>query len=76
MRNNKIYSALALLCWNLFITSLILVTLSYFSILILDVIISSKIVFWIGIFFCILFIVFREKSGKSFSSKVINKLAD
>lgn len=61
-QNKKIYKSLSLLCLNLFITSLILVASSYFSLLILDVIVNPDVLFGIGMFLGFLALVFWENS--------------
>ena len=64
MEQNKegIYRSLSLLCFNLFIASLILVACSYFSVLVLDVIINPDIVFGAGMFLGFLALIFWENS--------------
>jgi hypothetical protein len=61
-QKDRVYRSLSLLFFNLFITSLVLVGSSYFSILVLDIIISPDIVFGIGMFFGFLALVFWENS--------------
>jgi len=76
MEIDEIYSSLSLLCFNLFITSLIFIVCSYFSVLDLSIIGSQKIIFWTGIFFCALSIFFREKSGEGLFSRAVDNLTD
>jgi hypothetical protein len=62
MEKNKLYSSLSFLCFNLFLASLILVVCSYFSILSLDVLVSSDIIFGTGMFLGFISLVLWEKS--------------
>jgi hypothetical protein len=64
MEENKegIFRSLSLLCFNLFIASLVLVVASYFSLLVLDIIVSADIIFGIGMFLGFLSLVFWENS--------------
>jgi len=75
MEKDRIYSSLSLLCFNLFIASLIIIVCSYFSILDSEII-NQKIIFWTGIFFCALSIFFREKSGEGLFSRAVDNLSD
>jgi len=76
MENDEIYSLLSLLCFNLFLVSLILFVSSYFSIWVLEMVISKKIVLGLGIFFGVLSILFRVNLGECLFSRIIDGLAD
>lgn len=73
--NYKIYSSLSLLCFNLFLASLVLVVLSYFSVLSLDILIDSNIIFGAGMFLGFISLVFWEKSKGNWEFHLESKVS-
>jgi hypothetical protein len=61
-KKHPVYSSLSLLCFNLFIVSLILVASSYFSLLVLDIIANPDLIFGGGMLLGFLALIFWEKS--------------
>lgn len=68
-QKNRVYSSLSLLCFNLFLASLILVIASYFSVLTLDIIVNPDYIFIAGMFFGFLSLIFWENSRGKWNIK-------